>query len=296
MIVQPHQANVLGITLFLLPVLTLFALYFVYPLGFVFVTSLLEWNGIRAPRFAGLQNYLGVFRNPTFHVSVRNNFIWLASLGIVQISLAALVAILLARRPRGWRYLRTAYFLPNVISQVALAMMWAALYNAEYGALNQFLGVLGLEDLTRNWLGEIGTALPAILVQQVLYIGYFMIIILASTMSIPQSLYEAARMDGASVVQQELHITIPMIKDILVTTMTLAMAYGLRHFEATFLLTNGGPANSTSVLGIMLYKELSALEYGSANAIGATLVLLGGVMIVTIRAIGHRSASADRMQ
>ncbi|MFW5683643.1 MAG: carbohydrate ABC transporter permease [Spirochaetota bacterium] len=296
MIVESRGPTRVGIVIFLLPVLALFALYFIYPLGFVFVTSLLEWNGISAPQFAGLSNYVENLRSSTFQISVRNNFIWLFSLGVVQITLAATVAILLARRPTGWRFLRTAYFLPNVISQVAIAMMWAALYNAEYGALNQFLGLLGLEELTRNWLGEIGTALPAILIQQVLYIGYFMIIILASTMGIPQTLFEAARMDGASVLQQELYITIPMIRDILVTTMTLAMAYGLRHFEATFLLTNGGPANSTSVLGIMLYKELSALEYGPANAIGATLVLLGGVVIALIRALGRRSAAADRVQ
>jgi raffinose/stachyose/melibiose transport system permease protein len=115
-------------------------------------------------------------------------------------------------------------------------------------------------------------------------------------MSIPESYYEAAEIDGANVVQQEWFITMPMIRDILITTMTLAMAYGLRHFEATFLLTNGGPANSTSVLGIQLYKMLSFLDYGHANAIGATLVVLGVVMIVTIRALGRRGDAVDRMQ
>jgi raffinose/stachyose/melibiose transport system permease protein len=296
MIVQARKANRMGIILFLLPVMVLFVLYFVYPLGFVFVTSTLEWNGIRSPEFVGIQNYIENFQNATFRMSLRNNFIWLFALGFVQIGLAALVAILLARKPRGWRLLRTAYFLPNVISQVAIAMMWAALYNAEYGAINQFLELIGLENLTRNWLGEISTALPSILIQQVLYIGYFMIIILASTMSIPESFYEAAEIDGASVLQQELYITLPMLRDILITTMTLAMAYGLRHFEATFLLTNGGPANRTSVLGIQLYKRLSTLDYGTANAIGATLVLIGIIMIVTIRTLGSRGAASDQVQ
>lgn len=296
MIVQSRKGNRLGIVLFLLPVLTLYALYFIYPLGFVFVTSTLEWNGVSAPEFVGLRNFVENFQDRTIQISLRNNFIWLFALGFVQIGLAALVAILLARKPRGWRFLRTVYFLPNVISQVAIAMMWAALYNAEYGAINAFLEMVGLEHMTHNWLGEIPTALPSILVQQVFYIGYFMIIILASTMSIPESYYEAAEMDGANVLQQEMHITLPMIKDILITTMTLAMAYGLRHFEATFLLTNGGPANQTSVLGIQLYKMLSYLDYGHANAVGATLVVLGVLMIVTIRSLGRRSAASERMQ
>jgi raffinose/stachyose/melibiose transport system permease protein len=283
----------LWIVLFLAPALVLFTMYFVYPLGFVFVTSTLDWNGISKAEFVGFQNYLDNFSNRTFQYSIRNNFIWLGSLAIVQIALAALVAMILARQPRGWRFLRTVYFLPNVISQVAIAMMWAALYNAEYGAINQFLELLGLGDLTRNWLGEIGTALPSILIQQVFYIGYFMIIILASTMSIPESYYQAAQIDGANVLQQEIHITLPMLRPILVTSMTLAAAYGLRHFEATFLLTNGGPANRTSVLGIQLYKMTSALDYGHANAIGGTLVILGLIVIVLIRSTLGRRVAAD---
>jgi raffinose/stachyose/melibiose transport system permease protein len=292
MIVRSGQQWV-WILVFLLPALVLFAMYFVYPLGFVFVTSTLEWNGVAAPEFVGLRNYIDNFGSRSFQFSIRNNFIWLASLAIVQIGLAAAVAMILARQPRGWRFFRTVYFLPNVISQVAIAMMWAALYNAEYGAINQFLELVGLENLTRNWLGEIGTALPSILIQQVFYIGYFMIIILASTMSIPESYYQAAQIDGANVWQQEIHITLPMIRSILVTSMTLAAAYGLRHFEATFLLTDGGPAHRTSVLGIQLYRMTSALDYGHANAVGGTLVVLGLIVITLIRSTLGRRVAAD---
>lgn len=296
MIVQSGRRR-LWIILFLAPAMVLFTMYFIYPLGFVFVTSTLEWNGISDPKFIGLANYIDNFRNRTFQISIRNNFIWVASLGFFQIGLAALVAMILARQPRGWRFLRTVYFLPNVISQVAIAMMWKALYNAEYGAINQFLERLGLAHLTHNWLGEIGTALPSILIQQVFYIGYFMIIILASTMTIPESYYSAAQIDGANVLQQEIHITLPMIRPILVTAMTLAMAYGLRHFEATLLLTDGGPANRTSVLGIQLYKMMKALNYGHANAIGGTLVILGLLLIATIRStLGRRASASDATQ
>jgi len=285
------------IVLFLAPVVILFMAYFVYPLGFVFATSTLEWNGVSAAKFVGLRNYVENFQSRTIQISIRNNFIWVTVLGFVQIGLAVLVAMILARQPKGWRFFRTVYFLPNVISQVAIAMMWAALYNAEYGAINQFLELLGLEHLTHNWLGEIGTALPSLLIQQVFYIGYFMIIILASTMSIPESFYDAAQIDGANVLQQEIHITLPMIRSILVTCMTLAMAYGLRHFEATFLLTGGGPAHRTSVLGIQLYRMFSALNYGHANAIGGTLVILGLILIATIRStLGRRAEASDMTQ
>jgi raffinose/stachyose/melibiose transport system permease protein len=294
---MPLHKNWKGIALFLLPAAALYGAYFLYPLGYVFVLGLSEWNGVTAPRFRGLANYLDLITTETFRISVRNNFLWALSLGLLQIFLAALVAMILARRPRGWRALRTVYFLPNVISQVAIAMLWMAIYNAEHGILNRLLGGLGLEAWTHNWLGEIETALPAVIAQQVLYIGYFMIIILAGTAAIPESLYEAARIDGANVWQQELRITVPMLRGILITSMTLAMAYGMRHFEATFLMTGGGPANSTSTMGLMLYKMMGHLDYGHANAVGTTLILLGGVLIVGIRRLlGRGDIAAEALQ
>ena len=174
-----------GITLFLLPALILFAAFFIYPLGFVFSISLTEWNGVTAPQFRGVKNFVDLVLDDTFRLSVRNNFIWALSLGFLQIFLAAMVAMILTRRPAGWRVLRTVYFLPNVISQVAIAMLWMAIYNADHGILNQILMKLGLESWTHNWLGEIETALPAVIAQQVLYIGYFMIIVLAGIATPP---------------------------------------------------------------------------------------------------------------
>ena len=174
-----------GIALFLLPALLLYTAFFIYPLGFVFGISTTAWNGITPPEFRGLGNISDLIANGTFRLSVRNNFIWALSLGFLQIFLAAGVAMILTRKPAGWRVLRTIYFLPNVISQVAIAMLWMAIYNAEHGILNQLLEGIGLARWTHNWLGEIETALPAIIAQQVLYVGYFMIIILAGTMAIP---------------------------------------------------------------------------------------------------------------
>ncbi len=286
-----------GIGLFLLPAGVLYSLFFIIPLGFVFYVSLQSWNGISAMEFIGLTNYRNLFQNPTFILGIRNNFIWAMALAFIQVPLAALIAMILTRKPRGWRFLRTVYFLPNVISQVAIAMLWISIYNAEYGAINQFLTMIGLEDLTQNWLGQIETALPAVIIQQVLYIGYFMIILLAATMSIPESFYEAAQLDGANVFQQDWYITLPMIKSIMVVCMTLAISYGLRHFEATFLMTNGGPANSTMVMGLHLYRRTSSLDYGQANAVGTTLILVGGTIIVVIRRLfSRRDKAADAVQ
>jgi fucose transport system permease protein len=287
--------NIKMILVFLIPISLLYFFFFIYPLGFVLTTSLMKWNGISAMKFVGVDNYIKLFSDETFRLSIKNNVIWALCGGFIQIPLAALVALILARQPMGWKALRTIFFLPNIISAVAIAMMWKAIYNPMYGFLNAFLSLFGNEG--HNWLGEMGTALPSIITQQVLYIGYFMIIILAATTTIPKSFYEAAKIDGAGTFQQELHITIPMIRGILVTSITLAMAYGMRHFEATFLMTNGGPAHSTSVMGLVLYHKMDAFRYGEANATGTILIFLGTMVIVAIRKLLNRTdASAESVQ
>ena len=275
--------NMSKIILFLLPVLVLYFLFFIYPLGFVFFTSLTQWHGLGKMQFIGFENFKNLFSDSVFLLSLKNNIIWAFVLGFIQVPLACVMAMVLCRKPKGWKFFRTIYFLPNVISQVALAMMWLAIYNADHGLLNSLLNVFTGSQITTSWLGSNSTALPAVIIQQLFYIGYFMIVILASRVGIPESYYEAAELDGANVWQEETKITLPMLKPILVTTITLGMAYGMRHFESTFLMTGGGPNHATSVMGILLYTKLEARKYGVGSAIGATLIIFGAVVIALIR-------------
>ncbi|NLA97116.1 MAG: sugar ABC transporter permease [Spirochaetales bacterium] len=279
--------------LFLLPVSVLFFFFFIYPFLFTIYTSFTSWRGIGSMKFNGLANYTKLLGDPTFRKALGNNVIWALSQGFIQVPLACLVAMILVRKPHFWRSLRTIYYLPNVISTVALAMVWVAIYNVE-GPLNAILGALfGAEK--RNWLGNPDTALFAVIFQTVIYIGYFMIILLASAMNIPRSLYEAAEIDGASTFQQELNITLPMLRGSLITTMTLAMAYGMRHFESTFLMTGGGPAYATTTMGIDLYLKIDALRYSEASTAGVFLILMGTVVITVLRKIFGSSDPMSEM-
>lgn len=279
--------------LFLLPVSVLFFFFFIYPFLFTIYTSFTSWRGIGSMKFNGLANYIKLLGDPTFRKALGNNVIWALSQGFIQVPLACLVAMILVRKPHFWRSLRTIYYLPNVISTVALAMVWVAIYNVE-GPLNAILGALfGAEK--RNWLGNPDTALFAVIFQTVIYIGYFMIILLASAMNIPRSLYEAAEIDGASTFQQELNITLPMLRGSLITTMTLAMAYGMRHFESTFLMTGGGPAYATTTMGIDLYLKMDALRYSEASTAGVFLILMGTVVITVLRKIFGSSDPMSEM-
>lgn len=288
-------ANRAWILLYLLPLALLFGAFFIFPLIFNIYTSLMKWKGGGEMSWNNFSNYGKLLGDDTFLLSMKNNLIWALSQGFIQIPLATIVALLLARNPKGWKLMRTVYFLPNVISTVAIAKVWVALYNPQYGAINGLLGFFGIPG--KNWLGNTDTALPAIIAMTVIYIGYFMIIILASIMNIPKELYEAAEIDGATTLQQELRITIPMIRGTLATSITLAMAYGMRHFETTYLMTGGGPAYSTSTMGIALFLKMDALRYGEASAAGIILIVMGSLVIVAIRrAIGRADPMTEAAQ
>jgi raffinose/stachyose/melibiose transport system permease protein len=281
--------------LFLLPVFILFIAFFVYPFIFTLITSLTNWRGIGSMPFNGINNYLKLLGDETFRKAIGNNITWAICMGLIQVPLACIVAMILARYPRGWRFLRTMYYLPNVISTVAIAMVWVAMYNTA-GPINAILGkIFGIP--AHNWLGDPGTALGAVVFQTIIYIGYFMIVIFSATMNIPDAMYEAAKIDGAGTLQQEWYITLPMLRGTLVTTMTLAMAYGIRHFESTFLMTGGGPAYATTTIGINLYLKMDSLRYGEASTAGVFLILLGTVVITLLRKIfGTSDPMSDAAQ
>lgn len=279
-----------GIILFMIPGMAIFSLFFLYPVVSVLLTSFTKWNGMSAPKVTGFNNYRLLFSDPVFLRSVKNNIIWALGAGFIQVPLAAITAIILSTKPRGWEKLRIVYFLPQVISGVAIAMLWSSIYNSEYGMLNKFLQILGISDVHRNWLGDLKTAFPAVFIYWLLYIGYYMVILLAEIISIPRSYYEAANIDGASIFQVTWYITLPqIIPSSLCTCVTLAMIYGLRQFEQVFILTGGGPANRTSVLVIYLYQQMKNNAYGLSSATGVVLIAIGAVVItLTRKLLGYR--------
>ena len=194
------------------------------------------------------------------------------------------VLLILSRKPKGWKFFRTVYFFPQVISGIALATLWRAIYNAEHGMLNGLLSSVGLGSASKDWLGTIQTAFPAVLIYWVFYIGYYMVIMMADITTIDTSYYEAATIDGATDFQQAIHITIPLIKKTsLLTCVTLASVMGLRQFEQVYMLTNGGPANTTSTIVLYMYKKMQNANYGIASASAVILILVGIVFIVCIR-------------
>lgn len=269
---------------FLAPAVFLVIMFFVLPVIYVCVVSFLKWDGISTPVFRGITNFSKLFNDKAFVRSITNNIIWAAVAACIQVPLAMVMAIILSRKPKGWKFFRTVYFFPQVISGIALATMWRAVYNAETGLLNKMLISVGAGGLACDWLGGIKTAFPACLIYWVFYIGYYMVIMMADITTIDETYYEAATIDGATDFQQAIHITIPLIKNSsLLTCVTLASVMGLRQFEQVYMLTNGGPANKTSTIVLYLYKKLQDSNYGMAAASAIILIIIGAVFIVCIR-------------
>lgn len=278
----------IGLATFMLPGLILFLMFFILPVIYVLVVSLFKWDGMTRALFVGVENYLNIWKSAVFRRSVGNNLIWALAATCVQVPLAVLMALILNERPRGWKVFRTIYYFPQVISGVALAMLWSAMYNSEYGLINGILKLLGRGDLAKNWLGTLQTALPAVLIYWVFYVGYYMVIVMSDLSGISKDYYEAADIDGAGKIRQAFYISLPLAKYSILTCVTLAAVMSLRQFEQVFLLTNGGPANRTSTMVLYLYKQIQDMRYGPANAASVMLILVGVLVIISIRSLFRR--------
>ena len=268
---------------FLLPAVVLFIAYFLYPLIYVIVMSFYKWDAFHPPEYRGFANYAALFKDLTFRRALGNNLTWAGVDMVVKVPLAMMMALILSKKIRGWKFFRTVYFLPQVISGIAMAARWSAVYNLDYGLLNGVVKLFGGEPV--NWLGNVKVAFICVIAYGLLYIGYFMVIMMAEITGIDTTYYEAAAIDGATNLQTDIHITIPMIRSSLATCITLAAVFGLRAFEQVYLLTEGGPANRTMTMVLFIYKKMSANVYGTANAAAVLLIIMGIVVMSLVRKI-----------
>ena len=281
---KPTRSDKRALAAFIAPALAVMLVFFVIPVIYVVVVSFMKWDGISEPTVVGMENFVKLLKNATFQRSLRNNVVWALVAGFIQVPLAMVMAIILSRKPRGWKFFRTVYFFPQVISGIALATLWRAIYNAEHGMLNGILSSVGLGQLATDWLGNKATAFPAVLIYWIFYVGYYMVIMMADITTIDTSYYEAATIDGATDFQQAIYITIPLIKKTsLLTCVTLASVMGLRQFEQVYMLTNGGPNHRTSTMVLYLYERLQSSSYGLASATAVILIIVGVIFIVCIR-------------
>ncbi len=263
--------------LFLAPAL-IFLLFVYIPIIENVFFSLFEWSSFQPEKtFIGLENYIDLFHDPVFFTALRNNVLYAVISLIFQVGGGLILAAVLEDRlVRKWSpFFRTVFFLPVVISMTVIALLFDFIYNPEIGLLNQLLEAVGLDELTRAWLGDENTAmLSVIFVSQWQSVGYIAMLYIVSIQSIPAELYESAQLDGAGKIQQFFHITVPQTKEMSFVAVVMTLTGAFTVFNEPYILTGGGPGNASEVLSTFLYKSAFTKDMmGYASAI-ATVVLL----------------------
>ncbi len=268
------------IALYLTPATILVLTFFVFPLLFVFYMSLHSWAGLGPATYVGLSNFAYLGRDKSFQLALSNTLTWVIAGTFVHTPLCILVALILARRPLMWKFFRTVFFLPNVISATAIALLWYFLYHVKLGLINRMLEAVGLSKFARPWLFDPNTALGATMLPWVIYIGFGMVIFLTQISTIPRELYEAAQLDGATLWEQDWYITIPLIRRAIAMQVLFVVGYALRMFEYPFIMTNGGPANRTINLSLYIYRQMvTANQYGLSMAAGVVTLIVGALLL-----------------
>lgn len=270
--------------LFTAPVIILFCLIIVIPLAESAAMSFTEWDGVNEAVFTGLDNFKRLFTSRDLKVSIRNSLLYSGVLTVYQIGLGTLFAYFLANfNIKGRRFFKDVYFFPVLLSVSVVAQLWISVYHGDFGLINQLARHLGLA-WEQNWLYEpIKGVIAIVLAESWKGMGYHMLIIYAAMKNVPDVYYEASYIDGADKRQQFFHITLPLTIPTIKVCVVMCITYGFRAFEMIFLMTGGGPGNSSYTMPIMMYKALFGLQkygYGSAIAVVIVIICVGMMLVI----------------
>lgn len=278
---QARQRRLKGATgwVFVLPPLVIYALFVLVPLVESVYISMTDWNGVRpVVNWIGFENYLHLLRDPRFLNALQHNIIWVIVGTVAPIALSLGLAMLLWPHTRGRTIFQAAFFMPQVLSTVAVALIWSRVYHPLSGLLNQVLEVFGLGHLATGWLGEVHTALPAVLVAAVWsYFGFALTVIMAGLQTINMELIDAAQVDGANSWQRFRHVIVPELRNVLTMIVCYTLIGGFNVFDIVWVMTQGGPAASTEVVSTLLYKQAFVegnVSYGTSMAMVLTVLSL----------------------
>lgn len=270
---------------FILPNFIGFSIFILFPVLISFILSFAKWDGFNPMEFAGLSNFVTIFKDTVFKAALWQTFVFV--LGSVSVSMVGALglAVLLNKKLRGLNFFRSAIFFPYVASIVAVGAVWSNLFS-KLGPINELLKLFGIMDMP-GWTASTKWALPAVIIINIWKnVGYFMIIYLAALQDVPLSLYEASTLDGASAWQQFKRITVPMLTPSHFFVFMMLTINSFKVFDLIFATTDGGPGYSTTMLATYIYnKSFISYDYGAASA--AAMILF--IIVATITVIQFRT-------
>lgn len=264
------------IALFVLPGLIFYLGIAFFPILQTLRYSLTNWNGIGTPSFSGVGNYIHLLlEDMVFWKGVKNSFILLVGAVFGQITPAFFLALFLHHHSRGVRFYKTAFFIPVVLSTAAIALMWNKMYEPNFGMINALFRSIGKTRWEQQWLSDPDAVIYAVTAPIIWqYVGYHMIILYAGLKTIPEQYYEAALIDGASPGQAVLHITLPLLRQVVKVCVVLASIGSLKLFDHIYIMTGGGPFNSSTTVAIHMYKEaFGRMRFGYGSSVAVFLVI-----------------------
>ena len=276
---------------YVLPALVVLALVLLIPLAMTLGLSLTSWDGLGPIKWVGVSNYLALAKDPIVRTAMGNAVVMTFFTLAIPIVIGMATAVVLSRIGRRLRTLwRTLLFLPAVIAPVVVAVGWRLVYEPTTGLLNAALTAVGLGDLAQPWLGDFSLALPATgVVATWMEYGLVMVLFLAGIQRISPELYDAARVDGAGIVGEVRHVTIPGLRYELVVAVVVTLIDSFRNFALIFNLTKGGPGNATVVPVIEVYRRgILHGQVGSASAIGITITVILVLLVLGALAVARR--------
>ena len=266
--------------LYILPAFVLFAVFLGVPAVQTAQYSLFRWNGIGPSTWVGLQNYAELFTDSVLRSSFLHAGVLIFFYAVIPVVLALFLTAIISRGANlsGMSVFRTMLFLPQVVASVVVATTWVAIYSPE-GLSNQLLRLVGLGSLTRAWLGDFDTALPAVgIVGSWLGIGLCLVLFLSGVANIQPELFEAARIDGAGPVGEFFSITLPALRGQIAVALTLTVVAALKTFDLVYITTRGGPGTSTTLPAFEAYNR--AFNTGKVGSAAAVAILLTAIILI----------------
>jgi len=266
--------------IFISPNLILFTTFFLIPILATGYLSFTRWDLVNPAQYIGIENYEELLRDKGFHKVFINTLYFTLLSTPLNVILPLFLAMALNRKIKGIAIYRTAYFLPVVSSMVAVSLVWLWLFNRDYGLINAALGLIGLPK--QGWLNDVRLAMPSVVIVTVWKgLGFYMTIFLAALQDVPDTLIEAAKIDGANWFQRFFHITTPMISPAIFFVVVMSTIWGFQTFDQIYMITEGGPLGSTTVLVYELYKQgFEFLKMGKASAIAIFLLVI--ILVATL--------------
>jgi multiple sugar transport system permease protein len=284
--------------MFVAPNLAAVAVFMLFPLGFSLYMSFQHWDLFRPAKFIGLANFRDLFTaDPLFVIALRNTVVYTVGTIVPTVLISLAVAGVLNRKIKGIGIFRTIVFLPLAISSVVMAVVWQFVFNTDNGLLNIMLGWIGIGPVP--WLVSPQWAMVSLCMVSVWRsVPFATVILLAAMQGVPDTLYEAARLDGAGELRQFISITVPLIRAALSFVVVISIIHAFQAFELVYVLTgrNGGPETGTYVLGIMLFQHAFAfLEFGYASALAWVMfAILLVLTVLQLRLTRRRTTVQER--